>query len=124
LRGEGAAFMVRSVWFMGAAPLALAVTSSAAEAQTQTAKQSTIHARTTHGRPVVKAKEGGRQITVHKGTPSWLTLGGGASVGHGNNYVTETFDQPSPVEGTFSGYRGRERLINRYGVPGAPLFQF
>ena len=61
---------------------------------------------------------------MHKGTPSWLTLGGGASVRHGNNYVTETFDQPSPVEGTFSGYRGRERLTNRYSVPGAPLFQF
>ncbi len=61
---------------------------------------------------------------VHKATPSWLTLGPDASVGAGNNYVTDTFDQPSAVQGTFSGYRGRERVIKGYGVPGATLFQF
>jgi hypothetical protein len=114
--------MMRSIQFLGAALLAF--TSPAAEAQTQEAKQSTIHARATHRHRVEKPKEEGRQITVHKGTSSWLTLGSGATVGYGNNYVTNTFDQPSPVEGTFSGYRGRERLINQYGVPGAPLFQF
>ena len=82
----------------------------------------TAHAKAKH-KPA-KPKEEGRQITVHKqATPSWLTLGG-AEVGHANNYVIDTFDQPSPVEGTFSGYRGRERLIDQYGVPGAPLFRF
>ena len=40
----------------------------------------------------------------------------------GNNYVTSTFDQPSPIEGTFAGYRGRERL--QYADPGLPLFRF
>ena len=67
----------------------------------------------------------GRQITVHKSaaaTPSWLTLGTDAPVGTGNNYVTSTFDQPSPIEGTFAGYRGRERL--QYAEPGLPLFRF
>jgi hypothetical protein len=117
--------MMRSIQFLGAALLAFA--SPAAEAQTQAAKPSAIHARATHRHRVEKPNEEGRQITVHKGTPSWLTLGSGATVGYGNNgnnYVTNTFDQPSPVEGTFSGYRGRERLINQYGVPGTPLFQF
>ncbi|MBV9289323.1 MAG: hypothetical protein JO288_16160, partial [Hyphomicrobiales bacterium] len=52
------------------------------------------------------------------------TLGGGAEVGHDNSYVTSTFDQPSPVEGTFAGYRGRERVIDQFGVPGVPLFRF
>lgn len=61
---------------------------------------------------------------MRQGAPSWLTLGNGASAGRGNNYVTSTFDQPSAIEGTFSGYRGRERLTNQYGVPGATLFQF
>ncbi len=124
LRGEGAGFMVRLVQFIGAALLALALASSAAEAQTQTAKQSTIHPRTTHWRRVEKRKEEGHQVTVHEGTPSWLTLGNSASVGRGDNYLTNTFDQPSAVEGTFSGYRGRERLTNQYGVLGRPLFQF
>ena len=116
--------MVRSVHFMGAALLALVFASPLAEAQTQPAKQSTIHASAKHRRHIEKPEEESRQITVNKGTPSWLTLGSSASVGTGNNYVTSTFDQPSTVEGTFSGYRGRERLVNQYSVPGAPLFQF
>jgi hypothetical protein len=116
--------MVLSVHFMRATLLALALASPVAKAETQPAKQSTIHAREKHHRHAEKPKEEGRQVTVNKGTPSWLTLGSGASVNTGNNYVTSTFDQPSTVEGTFSGYRGRERLVNQYGVPGAPLFQF
>lgn len=111
--------MVRLVQLMSAALLALTLASPAAEAQTQTAKQSTG----TH-RHRAETKQKGRQVTVHGGTPSWLTLGNNASVGRGDNYVTSTFDQPSAVEGTFSGYRGRERLTNQYGVPGAPLFRF
>ncbi len=112
--------MVRSVQFIGAALLALALASSAADAQTT--PNPTLHARAKHR--IAKPKEQGRQITVHNPTPSWLTLGTGARAGTSNNYVTSTFDQPSPVEGTFAGYRGRERLVNRYEVPGAPLFRF
>jgi len=120
--------MVRKANVLGAASLALALAMTSALAQTQTpAANPSLHARAKHSHHhhAAKPKEDtGRQITVHKSTPSWLTLGGGASVGTGNNYVTGTFDQPSPIEGTFSGYRGRERVINQYGVPGTPLFQF
>ncbi len=114
--------MVRSVRFIGAALLALGLASPGADAQTT--PQPTLHARAKHR--VATPKEG-RQITVHKATPSWLTLGPDARVGsgaNGANYVTSTFNQPSPVEGTFAGYRGRERLVDQYGVPGAPLFRF
>jgi len=111
---------------MGAALLALAVLSAAAEAQTQTPKQSTTHARATRRHKVEKPRQEGRQIMVHEGAPSWLTLGrsgDNARVGSGASYVTSTFDQPSPVEGTVSGYRGRERLTNQYDA-GAPLLRF
>ena len=115
-------------WF-GAALIAAAVWAPA-QAQTTTATP-TLHARARHHpkHHVVSREREGRQITVHKSatnaTPSWLTLGNdGAPVGSGNNYVTSTFDQPSAVQGTISGYRGQERLIDRYGVPGASLFQF
>ncbi len=111
--------MVRSVQIFSAALIAVALAAPAADAETT--QTPTIHARAKHH---AKKDPEGRQITVHKATPSWLTLGTGASAGAGANYVTETFDQPSPIEGTFSGYRGRERLINQYGVPGAPLFRF
>jgi len=121
--------MVRSALASCAALLALTL-APAAEAQTASttsAKTPTLHARA-HPHKARKAEPEGRQITVHKSghqpTPSWLTLGTGAPVGTGNNYVTSTFDQPSPIEGTFSGWRGRERIIPQYGVPGATLFQF
>lgn len=113
--------MVRSVQFTGVMLLALALAPAAADAQsTQTP---TIHARATyHAR---KREPEGRQITVHKATPSWLTLGPGASVGYGNNYAIDTFAQPSPIEGTFAGMRGRERLnANQFDGPGVPLFRF
>ena len=116
--------MVRSV-LLGAASLALVVAASApASAQTTTthAKHPDYH-HAKHRKPKEVAE--GRQITVHKATPSYLTLGpGAAEVGAGNNYVLDTFNQPSPIEGTFAGYRGRERLIDQYGVPGATLFRF
>ena len=122
--------MVRSARWFGAALIASALVSSAG-AETTPAPQTqtpTLHARAKqHVRKHHVEKPEGRQVTVHKGgntTPSWLTLGTDAAVGAGNNYVTGAFDQPSAVEGTFSGYRGRERLINRYGAPGATLFQF
>jgi hypothetical protein len=113
--------MVRSAQLMGAALIALALAAPAADAETT--QTPTIHARAKH-HARKKTEPEGRQITVHKATPSWLTLGPDASVGAGASYVTSTFDQPSAVEGTFSGYRGRERLINQYGVPGAPFFRF
>jgi len=114
--------MVRSVQLMGAALLALALAAPAADAQTT--QTPTIHARTKH-HARKKTEPEGRQITVHKATPSYLTLGpGAAEVGTGNNYVIDTFDQFSPVEGTFAGYRGRERVIDQFGVPGVPLFRF
>jgi len=120
--------MACSVRLLGAALFAVALVSSAEAQTTQETHTPTLHARAKHHvhRRHVEQPEG-RQITVHKSgnaTPSWLTLGADAPVGSGNNYVTSTFDQPSPMQGTFSGYRGRERLIDRYGVPGVPLFQF
>ena len=111
-------------WF--AAALIVASLASAAEAQTTPGTQTpTLHARAKHhARRRHVEKPEGRQITVQKSTPSWLTLGDDARVGAGNNYVTSTFDQPSAVQGTAAGYRGRERLIPQYSVPGAPLFSF
>ena len=73
-----------------------------------------------------KPKPEGRQITVRKSTPSWLTLGTQEPVGYGNNYVTDTFDQPSPIANTNAGSRGRMGLAddNRFDGPGIPLFRF
>jgi hypothetical protein len=114
--------MVRSVQLMGAALLALALAAPAADAQTT--QTPTIHARAKH-HARKKPEPEGRQITVHKATPSWLTLGGVAApaVTSTNNYVIDTFDQPTPVEGTFMGSRGREAL-GPYNTPGFPLFRF
>ncbi len=112
--------MARSVHIFSAALVAVAFAATAADAETT--QTPTIHARAKHH---AKPKEPeGRQITVHKSTPS-LTLGPDAGVGAGNSYVTDTFNQPSPVEGTFSGFRGRERLdANRFNGPVVPLFRF
>ena len=116
--------MVRPFQWLGAA-LGVALTLSSASAQT-TSSNETPAARRHEAQKHRGAKQApeGRQITVQKGTPSWLTLGQDPPVGTGTNYVTSTFDQPSPVQGTFSGFRGRERLVDQYGVPGAPLFRF
>jgi hypothetical protein len=68
----------------------------------------------------------GRQITVHA-RPSYLTAGTQVPVGTvGNGYVYDTFNQPTPIEGTFSGMRGRERLTDQFGnaAPGLTLFRF
>ena len=68
----------------------------------------------------------GRQITVHP-RPSYLTAGTQVPVGSvGNGYVYDTFNQPSPIEGTFTGMRGRERLTDQFGngSPGLTLFRF
>jgi hypothetical protein len=68
----------------------------------------------------------GRQITVHA-RPSYLTAGTQVPVGSfGNGYVYDTFNQPTPIEGTFTGMRGRERLYDQFGNPGSgiTLFRF
>ena len=116
--------MVRSV-LLGAASLALVVAASApASAQTTTtqAKHPDYH-HAKHRKPKEVAE--GRQITVHKATPSYLTLGGVASpaVTSTNNYVLDTFDQPTPIQGTFM--QGRTSVLdNRYQGPGLTLFRF
>ena len=67
----------------------------------------------------------GRQITVHA-RPSYLTAGTAVPVGSYNGYVYDTFNQPTPIEGTFAGMRGRERLTDQFGnaSPGLTLFKF
>ena len=116
--------MVRSV-LLGAASLALAFAAlNPAGAQTTTtpAKHPDYH-HAKHRKPKEVAE--GRQITVHKATPSWLTLGpdAPAEVGAGNNYVLDTFAQPTPIQGTF--LQGRTSVLdNRFDGPGVPLFRF
>jgi hypothetical protein len=116
--------MVRSV-LLGAASLALVIVASVpASAQTTTtqAKHPDYH-HSKHRKPKEVAE--GRQITVHKATPSWLTLGGVASPSDTstNNYVLDTFDQPTPIQGTF--LQGRTTVLdNRFQGAGSPLFRF
>ena len=77
-------------------------------------------------RAAKKPVPAGRDITVHA-RPSYLTAGTQAPVGTvGNGYVYDTFNQPTPIEGTFSGMRGRERLTDQFGnaAPGLTLFRF
>jgi hypothetical protein len=127
--------MVRFVRLFAAAALAAGLVSAplAANAQTADAVQTTGPL----GAPPQKAKPRqtalkrraakrpapeGRQITVHA-RPSYLTLGTQAPVGTvGNGYVYSTFNQPTPIEGTFMGMRGRERITDP--APGLALFQF
>jgi hypothetical protein len=127
--------MVRFVRLFAAAALAAGLVSAplAANAQTADAVQTTGPL----GAPPQKAKPRqtalkrraakrpapeGRQITVHA-RPSYLTLGTQAPVGTvGNGYVYSTFNQPTPIEGTFMGMRGRERLTDP--APGLTLFRF
>ena len=68
----------------------------------------------------------GRDITVHA-RPSYLSAGTQVPVGTvGNGYVYDTFNQPTPIEGTFTGMRGRERLTDQFGgaAPGWTLSKF
>ena len=124
--GEGRS-MVHSVRLVAAAVFVAGLASSAGAQAPGPETTPTIHARARHhGLKHHVEQPEGRQITVRKSAkarPSYLTLGPAASAGSGGpNYVTSTFDQPSPVEGTFTGYRGRERL--QYANPGYPLFKF
>jgi hypothetical protein len=114
--------MVRTCYVLGAA-LALALALPVTAVDAQTAPNPTLHARAKH--KAVKPKPEGRQITVHKATPSYLTLGGVASPADTstNNYVLDTFDQPTPIQGTFM--QGRTTVLdNRFQGPGVPLLRF
>ncbi len=122
--GEGQGHM--SVRLFAAALMAVALVSSA-EAQTP-GPAPAIHAPAR--RPVPKhhverskARPSADQTNANA-TPSWLTLGEGGSTGSAGNYATGAFNQPSAVEGTMSGYRGRNRVDSQYGAPGAPLLNF
>jgi hypothetical protein len=83
-------------------------------------RQTALKKRARHAEPA------GRQITVHP-RPSYLTAGTQVPVGSvGNGYVYDTFNQPTPIEGTFTGMRGRERLTDQFGnaSSGLTLFKF
>ena len=133
--------MVRFVRLVAAAALAvgLAAPPPAANAQTgpqelgpldtgplqPTPRKAKPHRTAMQKRAKHPAPEG-RQITVHA-RPSYLTAGTQVPVGTvGNGYVYDTFNQPSPIEGTFVGMRGRERLTDQFGAaaPGWTLFKF
>jgi hypothetical protein len=134
--------MVRSIRLLAAAALAagLAAATPAAYAQTGPQDESAVQTTGPLGATPQKAKPRqtalkkraakpaptGRQITVHA-RPSYLTLGTQAPVGTvGNGYVYSTFNQPTPIEGTFMGMRGRERITDPLGnaAPGLTLFRF
>jgi hypothetical protein len=128
--------MVRSIRLLAAIALAVGLTAAAPAAYAQ--DEGAVQTTGPLGAPPAKAKPrqttlrkraakhaaapAGRQITVHA-RPSYLTLGTQAPVGTvGNGYVYSTFNQPTPIEGTFMGMRGRERLSDP--APGLTLFQF
>jgi hypothetical protein len=133
--------MVRSIRLLAAAALAAGLaTAPAANAQTGPQGEGALQTTGPLGATPQKAKPhqtalkkrakrpapAGRQITVHA-RPSWLTAGTQAPVGTvGNGYVYSTFAQPTPIEGTFMGMRGRERITDPLGnaAPGFTLFRF
>ena len=134
--------MVRSIRLLAAVAFAsgLAAATPAAHAQTGPQDEGAVQTTGPLGAPPQKAKPrqtalkkraakpapAGRQITVHA-RPSYLTLGTQAPVGTvGNGYVYSTFNQPTPIQGTFQGMRGRERLTDPLGnaSPGFTLFRF
>jgi hypothetical protein len=132
--------MIRFVRLLAAAALAAGLAAApAANAQTGPQDEGAVQTTGPLGSPTLQkakprqtalkkraarrpAAPEGRQITVHA-RPSWLTAGTQAPVGTvGNGYVYSTFDQPTPIEGTFMGMRGRERLTDP--APGLTLFRF
>ncbi len=124
--GEGQGHMW--VRLLAAALMAVALVSSA-EAQTpgpETAPATHAPARRQVHKHHVERSEARRSAdqTNANATPSWLTLGQDGSTGSASNYATGAFNQPSAVEGTMSGYRGRNRVDSQYGAPGAPLLNF
>ncbi len=134
--------MVRFVRLFAAAALAagMAAAAPAANAQTAPLEEGAVQTTGPLGATPQKAKARqtalkkrakrpvpeGRQITVHA-RPSYLTAGTQVPVGSvGNGYVYGTFNQPTPIEGTFMGMRGRERVTDQFGnaAPGLTLFRF
>ena len=134
--------MVRSIWLLAAAALAAGLAAATPAAHAQTQDEGAVQTTGPLGATPQKAKPrqtalkkrakqakqapAGRQITVHA-RPSYLTLGTQAPVGTvGNGYVYSTFNQPTPIEGTFMGMRGRERITDPLGnaSPGLTLFRF
>ena len=130
--------MVRSIRLLAATALAAGLAAAIPAARAQTQDEGAVQTTGPLGATPQKAKPrqtalkkrakqakqapAGRQITVHA-RPSYLTLGTQAPVGTvGNGYVYGTFNQPTPIEGTFMGMRGRERLTDP--APGLTLFQF
>jgi hypothetical protein len=92
----------------------------------QTAPQKAKPRRTALQKRAKHPAPAGRQITVHA-RPSYLTAGTQVPVGSvGNGYVYDTFNQPTPIEGTFMGMRGRERLSDPFSnaAPAWVLFKF
>jgi hypothetical protein len=92
-------------------------------APSQTASPKAKPRRTALQKRAKPAAPAGRQITVHA-RPSYLTGGTQVPVGSYNGYVVDTFNQAPPIEGTFTGMRGRERLTDRFGNPGPGLTLF
>ncbi len=135
--------MVRSIRLLAAAALACGLAAAMPAAHAQTGPQGEGAVQTTgplgatphkakprqtalRKRAATRPTPTGRQVTVHA-RPSYLTLGTQAPVGTvGNGYVYSTFNQPTPIEGTFQGMRGRERLTDPLGNvgPGLTLFRF
>jgi hypothetical protein len=133
--------MVRSIRLLAAAALAAGLAAApAANAQLGPQGEGAVQTTGPLGATPEKAKPrqtalkkrakrpapAGRQITVHA-RPSYLTAGTQVPVGTvGNGYVYDTFAQPTPIEGTFQGMRGRERITDPLGnaAPGWMLFKF
>jgi hypothetical protein len=132
--------MVRFVRLFAAAALAAGIAATAPAADAQTGEEGAVQTTGPLEAPPQKAKPRqtalkkrakppaptGRQITVHA-RPSYLTAGTQVPVGSvGNGYVYGTFNQPTPISGTFLGMRGQERLTDRFGNagPGLTLFRF
>jgi hypothetical protein len=136
--------MVRFARLLAAAALAARLAALVANAQTgpleegplttgplqtgpsQTAPAKAKPRRTALQKRAKRPAPAGRQITVHA-RPSYLTAGTQVPVGSvGNGYALDTFNQPTPISGTFQGMRGRERLTDQFGNtgPGLTLFKF
>ena len=126
--------MVRFVRLLAAAALAAGLAAPAAHAQTSGPLEQAAPMRaakpheTTLKKRAKRPAHVGRDVTVHaRPRPSYLTAGTQVPVGTvGNGYVYDTFNQPTPIEGTFTGMRGRERLTDQFGnaAPGWVLFKF
>jgi hypothetical protein len=112
--------MVRWLRLLTLASIAAALAASSTAIAQTTPHQTALQKRAKHPAPA------GRQITVHA-RPSYLTAGTQVPVGTvGNGYVYDTFNQPTPIEGTFTGLHGRTRIEDQFGnpSPGLTLFRF